>query len=888
MIIGCFVASGGNAATLAEVVTGLSETVDRMILVVPTGPHRESWLDRVKNLRAMPDGNFDFSQLKPSDYCVFFKKGLVYPTGFVRRMIAAYDDIAIARKVVGVDGVVYSDFFDGSPRSQLYYRCDQPLQKHNLVNQLGFEGIAFRGADVGDFPPIDLLAPQTALTFAIQCFRRNVPQICVARGSQWIRRLGATSGRPDRLLQEDDVRAAQEISGFGRLPFRYLNAAGCIPAHTTPKTGHLLANEEFRDIAPSVGSLNRLHQIAPHWFVDFVGSPHEFALSVSRSGNARGLQLAVTRAARALRLLTPVDPAAIASRSLAAEITLRGSGSDEMLPLIDGVYLVALKPTGKPEVISRIFGPIANGSSSKTYSATITTPPINSQLDTYVCIQLSSACRSVDFQSMSLVETPAGSQETDARGVTRTRHEPSLHVTRAPVEPVSGPGMTLLNPNSAVSGRNAGKRRMAVICCSLGQNALGRAYTLGEVASREFDVEVQGPLIAQRGGELWTPMRDVALPIRGFIVTDVRSYLSALRVLSNAEHFDVVCVSKPRFTSLLLGMVLSARNKCPLVLDIDDQELAFLRNRTPLSLEQLGEELRGNASDIDNPTAEIWTRYCNALIQNADALTVCNEALRSRFGGTVVRHARDERRFILNETIRADVRRALGIRDREKVVFFLGTPRDHKGLVRIADAIIRRADPDLTMCVMGLEEPAGALATLAKQNPAFIRVFGAQPFGRLPELIQCADAVCLLQDITSEISAFQSPAKLGEALAMGLPVLVSRVAPFSELISADIVIPVDTDAELQIALDGICDGRFNLAADREKRMDYFRSELSVAVNAERLHEALEIASANFPSTFPARLAILEKLGKALRARFGVDILELCDDGNARSRAEEAV
>jgi glycosyltransferase involved in cell wall biosynthesis len=208
--------------------------------------------------------------------------------------------------------------------------------------------------------------------------------------------------------------------------------------------------------------------------------------------------------------------------------------------------------------------------------------------------------------------------------------------------------------------------------------------------------------------------------------------------------------------------------------------------------------------------------------------------------------------------------------------------------VRIADAIIRRADPDLTMCVMGLEEPAGALATLAKQNPAFIRVFGAQPFGRLPELIQCADAVCLLQDITSEISAFQSPAKLGEALAMGLPVLVSRVAPFSELISADIVIPVDTDAELQIALDGICDGRFNLAADREKRMDYFRSELSVAVNAERLHEALEIASANFPSTFPARLAILEKLGKALRARFGVDILELCDDGNARSRAEEAV
>jgi glycosyltransferase involved in cell wall biosynthesis len=448
--------------------------------------------------------------------------------------------------------------------------------------------------------------------------------------------------------------------------------------------------------------------------------------------------------------------------------------------------------------------------------------------------------------------------------------------------------MTFFNPNSATTGRNAGKPRMAVICCSLGQNALGRAYTIGEVASREFDVELLGTLIPQRGGDVWAPLRDVALPIRGFVAADVRSYLSALRVLSNTESFDLVCVSKPRFTSFLLGMVLSARNKCPLVLDIDDLELAFLRNRTPLTLEQLVEELRGNPSDIDNPTAEIWTRYCNSLIPHADAVTVCNEALKSRFGGIVLRHARDEQRFIPDKTTRADVRQALGMRDKEKVVFFLGTPRDHKGLVRIADAIIRRADPNLTMCVMGLEEPAGALATLAKQNPAFIRAFGTQPFGRLPELIQCADAVCLLQDTSSEISAFQSPAKLGEALAMGLPVLVSRAAPFSELISAGIAIPVDTHAELQIALDGICEGRFDLAADREKRMDYFRSELSVAANAQRLQEALELASANFPSTFPARLAILEKLGKALQARFGVDILEFRDDGNMHSRAEAAV
>jgi glycosyltransferase involved in cell wall biosynthesis len=888
VIIAWFVAPEANASTITDFVTGFAEGVDRINLVLRRGHPREPRLDRIENLRVIPDGVFDPSQLNQSDYCILLKEGLVYPAGFVRRMIAAYDDVAVNRKVVGVEGLVYSDFFDGLPKSQVHYRCDELLKRHSLVNQLGFEGIVFRGGDVDDFPSTDLLTSHAPLNFAIECFRRNVPQICIARGPHWVKRQRAALERSDLRLREDDVRDAQEIAGFGRLPARHLDGAGCVPTHAIQEPGRLIANEEFRNAAPSIESLTRMHQIAPHWFVDFLGSPHEFAVSVSQSGDARGLRIAVARAARALRLLTPVDPAAIASRSLAAEITLRGSGSDEMHPLIDGVYLVAMNAAGKPEVISRILGSIANGASTKTCSAEIKTPQINSQLDTFFCIQLSSECRSVDLHSASLVEAPLESKVSAAPRTVPPLRKSASYSARVSRAPDTGPRMALLNPNSAITDRHAGKPRMAAICCSLGQNALGRAYTLGEVAFRDFDVELLGALIPQRGGDLWAPMRDVALPIRGFVSADVRSYLSALRALSNAENFDVVYVSKPRFTSLLLGMVLSARNKCPLVLDIDDLELAFLRNRTPLTFDQLREELQSDAVEIDNPTGEVWTRYCNSLIHEADAITVCNEVLRSRFGGIVVRHARDERRFIPDERVRADVRRSLGIRDKEKVVFFLGTPRDHKGLARIAEAIVRRADPDLTMCVMGLEEPASWLATIAKQNPAFIRMFGTQPYVRLPKLIQCADAVCLLQDTSSEISAFQSPAKMGEALAIGLPVLVSRAEPFTELISAGLVIPVDTNAELQIALDGIRGGRFSLTADREKRMDYFRSELSIAANADRLREALELASANFPSTFPARLATLQKLARALQDRFGVDILGLRDDGNLRSRAEEAV
>ncbi|MGD0143294.1 MAG: glycosyltransferase family 4 protein [Rhizomicrobium sp.] len=807
-------------------------------------------------------------------------------------MIAAYDDVAIERKIVGVEGIIYSDFFDGLPTSQLVYKSDEALGPTQLVNQLGLEGIVFRPGDIDGFPAIDLLAAHAALNLAMQCFRRGIPQICAARGRNWIKYHKISLSRSDIPNSDGYARDVQEIAGFGRLPVRYLDNGGRIPTLTPCIGGRPIANEEFRDVVPSVNSLVRMGLVAPHWFVDFLGSPHEFAVSVSQLEKGRGLRIAVDRAARGLRLLTPLDPADIGSRSFRAEIVLRGSGREDMYPLIDGAYLVAMNASNKPEVISRIFGSIANENSYKTYSTEIKTPRIDPQLDVFFCIQLSRECRVLDLSSASLFESTEPHRPHVVRAPHRSGAEPGASAPpRAPRTPQAGksaPAMKLLNPKSAVIDRSEGKPRMAVVCWSLGHNALGRAHNIGEVASQTFDVELLGTLIPRHGAELWAPMRDVAMPIRGFIANDMESYLSALRALSSTDTYDVVYVSKPRLPSLLLGMVLSARNKCPLVLDIDDLELAFLQNQAPLTFDRLTDEIQSGTPEIEKPASEIWTRYCDTLVREADAITVSNETLRDRFGGVVFRHARDETKFIPDENVRKDVRHSLGIREREKVLLFLGTPRGHKGLGRIADAIVRRADPDLTMCVMGFDDPAGPLAALAERYPAFIRVFGMQPYAQLPDLIQCADAVCLLQDASSAVSAFQSPAKMGEALAMGLPVLASRVAPFGELVSSGIVIPVDTEAELQSALDGIRDGRLNLAADRLKRMAYFKSELTFASNANRLREALSAASANFPTTSIARMTVLQELTEALRDRFGIDVLEVRDGGNVRLRSEEAV
>ena len=42
------------------------------------------------------------------------------------------------------------------------------------------------------------------------------------------------------------------------------------------------------------------------------------------------------------------------------------------------------------------------------------------------------------------------------------------------------------------------------------------------------------------------------------------------------------------------------------------------------------------------PYGNVWTQLCEELVKLAGGITVSNIALQKRFGGVIVRHARDE------------------------------------------------------------------------------------------------------------------------------------------------------------------------------------------------------------------------------------------------------
>lgn len=224
----------------------------------------------------------------------------------------------------------------------------------------------------------------------------------------------------------------------------------------------------------------------------------------------------------------------------------------------------------------------------------------------------------------------------------------------------------------------------------------------------------------------------------------------------------------------------------------------------------------------------------------ADSVTVSNPTLLHKFGGVIVRHARDENVFNPAIYDRSRVRKEFGFSARDKVVLFLGTPRPHKGFLRIAAALDEINDPDAVLCIIGTIRDQRLVNALKQHQKARIVCHNDQPFDRIAELVNMADLICILQNSDDAISQHQIPAKLTDALAMKVPVLATHVPPLADVIAAKAVLGVDDHSFTDTLREVLADpGSLHLQGQLGRQ--YFLSELSYQVNSARAKLAVETA-----------------------------------------------
>lgn len=386
--------------------------------------------------------------------------------------------------------------------------------------------------------------------------------------------------------------------------------------------------------------------------------------------------------------------------------------------------------------------------------------------------------------------------------------------------------------------RDNKRKRVAICGWSLAHNAAGRAYTLANIYETFADVEIIGSLFPKWGCELWEPIRNTTFQYHSFVVESENRFLEQAMALVAAHPYDIVHLSKPRIPSIFFGLLYKLIWNATVLMDIDDEELAFVKADQPVSVHAFLHEF-GRLPELKNLPGKEWTRLAVGLACEFDALTVSNGALKSRYGGEIIGHARDPRSLSLGTELRESSRRAFGIRPDQKVVLFLGTPRPHKGLLEVARAIQSLRRDDIIFAIVGSFDVScqGFKAQLESVTGVRYLFVENQPFEELPRILSMADCCALLQDPGHPCSEFQMPAKLSDALAMGVPVIATPTPAMADVIDASAVMPA-TEENLAVQLASALDQRCASQADAGQR--YFTENLSIAVNAARLQQVLDI------------------------------------------------
>ncbi|HVZ10022.1 glycosyltransferase [Rhodopila sp.] len=371
--------------------------------------------------------------------------------------------------------------------------------------------------------------------------------------------------------------------------------------------------------------------------------------------------------------------------------------------------------------------------------------------------------------------------------------------------------------------------KAAVVCWDLSHNPAGRAYVLAKLLATHWNTELVGPIWPRFGKTLWEPLLDSGIAWHPLHVSNLEELIVAASALALAKRYDLVVVSKPRLPGLLLGLFLAEQSRCPLVLDFDEDERAFLQHH----VEDPGD---ASAKLLAEPFGTSGTLLAAQYWTVADATTVASPALRRIFGGHLVRHSRDETAAVAD---RAAARRRLGYGADDIVMAFIGTVRAHKGLDRVLTAMEAIGDPRLRLLVVGsIDEPA--LRTRLMGMPKSVRVFPPCPLKELTNYLAAADLVPLLQNPAAAIAQSQFPAKLTDALQHGVPIVAIATPPLSEgglNDAVDWIEPYDLKRYLDARL---LDGN-KPDARRARIRAIFEDEFSDGINRVRLDAAVRSA-----------------------------------------------
>lgn len=326
--------------------------------------------------------------------------------------------------------------------------------------------------------------------------------------------------------------------------------------------------------------------------------------------------------------------------------------------------------------------------------------------------------------------------------------------------------------------------RISILSPDLSDNCLGRAYLLAKILQRRYEVEIVGPIF---GNGIWGPVIDDKsiqykfVKIRGRF----KPYWQ-IKELNRKIDGDVIYASKPVFASFGVGLLKKLFTDKPLILDIDDWQMGFIKEKySRLSFTARFKSLAASTLYLYT-IGSCWSGLLGEkLARFADEITVSNRFLQRKFGGIIVWHGRDTKAFDPKIFKKDVVKEKYGIEKSKKIVMFFGTPRLHKGIEDLIKAISVIEDQDVVLVIVGIDDRDQYSKNLAKTTKKALgrrfKGFGLQPFETVPKFLTMADVVVIPQR-KNFATMGQMPAKVFDAMAMAKPIIASNISDLPEIL----------------------------------------------------------------------------------------------------------
>jgi glycosyltransferase involved in cell wall biosynthesis len=239
---------------------------------------------------------------------------------------------------------------------------------------------------------------------------------------------------------------------------------------------------------------------------------------------------------------------------------------------------------------------------------------------------------------------------------------------------------------------------------------------------------------------------------------------------------DILYAVKPKPTSFGLGLLRRLQTRKPLLLDMDDWELSWCGGddwRYAPSPKQLYRDIFKPNGQLKEPDHPLYTQWLENWVSKADGLTVDTSFLQNRFGGVYVANGKDTALFS-PDGYDAEVSRSHLNLSNYRVLMFPGAPRPHKGLEDVLEALEILQEPDLRVVIIGGSPYDDYDDRLMERYGKWLIKIPRQPVEKMPEMVMAAHVVVVPQRDSLTATA-QFPLKLSDGMAMGKPIISTRV-----------------------------------------------------------------------------------------------------------------